>query len=183
VEDRWEHPVIHVSWTDACAYAAWAGGRLPTEAEWETAAKAGRKDPRFPWGNEEPEARSERCCNIWQGEFPRSNTRLDGYRSTVPVDSYAPNDWGLFNMVGNTWEWCADTFKVRSLKRHARNLSRSQERFGVKTLKGGSFLCHRSYCYRYRIAARTGVPTDTSTGHVGFRIVRDEESGPIGGQG
>ena len=131
-------------------------------------------DARFPWGDREPDDTTFQPCNIWQGEFPDATIpRADGYAGTAPVDSFAPNSVGLFNMVGNTWEWCADAFRVRSLARAARERNEAARAAGERVLKGGSYLCHRSYCYRYRIAARTGVSADSSTGHVGFRLVFD----------
>ena len=173
IADRGDHPVVHVSWNDAVAFAAWAGGRLPSEAEWECAARGTLADARFPWGDRDPDDTTFQPCNIWQGNFPSHNARTDGYASTAPVDSFAPNSVGLFNMAGNTWEWCADAFRVRSLARTARERNEAARAAGERVLKGGSYLCHRSYCYRYRIAARTGVSADSSTGHVGFRLVFD----------
>lgn len=173
IADRGDHPVVHVSWNDAVAFAAWAGGRLPSEAEWECAARGTLTDARFPWGDRDPDDTTFQPCNIWQGNFPSHNARTDGYASTAPVDSFAPNSVGLFNMAGNTWEWCADAFRVRSLARTARERNEAARAAGERVLKGGSYLCHRSYCYRYRIAARTGVSADSSTGHVGFRLVFD----------
>lgn len=170
---RLDHPVVHVSWNDASAFAAWAGGRLPTEAEWEYAAAGGLTRARFPWGDREPDDVSFQPCNIWQGEFPTLNTRADGHLGTAPADAFAPNGYGLFDMVGNTWEWCADAFRVRSLTRAAKRRNEIARADGERLLKGGSYLCHRSYCYRYRIAARTGASADSSTGHVGFRVVFD----------
>ncbi|WP_405030202.1 formylglycine-generating enzyme family protein [Mycoplana sp. BE70] len=173
IAGRENHPVVHVSWKDAAAFAAWAGGRLPMEAEWEFASRGGLERQRFPWGDEEPtDARAERC-NIWQGAFPTRNTVADGFAGTAPVDSFAPNGYGLYNMVGNVWEWCAETFQVRSLKKAARERNLIARRENRKVLKGGSYLCHRSYCYRYRNAARTSNTPDTSCGHIGFRIVFD----------
>jgi formylglycine-generating enzyme len=175
---RGDHPVVHVSWHDAVAFAAWAGARLPTEAEWEYAACGGVLGARFPWGESEPDDAAFQPCNIWQGEFPHHNNGRDGYLGTAPVAAFAPNGYGLFNMSGNTWEWCADPFRVRSLSRaaSARNAQALQNR--ERLLKGGSYLCHRSYCYRYRIAARTGAGADSSTGHVGFRLVFDDAPAP-----
>lgn len=173
IAGRENHPVVHVSWNDAAALAAWAGGRLPMEAEWEFASRGGLERQRFPWGDEEPtDARAERC-NIWQGTFPTQNTIADGFAGTAPVDSFAPNGYGLYNMVGNVWEWCAEAFQVRSLKKAARERNLIARRENRKVLKGGSYLCHRSYCYRYRNAARTSNTPGTSCGHIGFRIVFD----------
>lgn len=172
--ERADHPVVHVSWNDAAAFATWAGGRLPTEAEWEFAAHGGVAGARFPWGDREPDDTSFQPCNIWQGNFPDRNSCADGYAGTAPVDAYAPNGFGLFNMVGNTWEWCADAYRVRSLSRAAKRRNEAARVAGERVLKGGSYLCHRSYCYRYRIAARTGASADSSTAHVGFRVVFDE---------
>lgn len=166
-----DHPVVHVSWNDAVQFARWAGGRLPTEAEWEHAARGGRGDVRFPWGDEEPNDSDTFPCNVWQGDFPNQNTCADGWAATAPAQSFDPNPYGLFNMVGNVWEWTADAYRVKSLKREVRR--RLEAMRGFKILKGGSFLCHRSYCYRYRIAARTGSSPDSTTAHQGFRIAWD----------
>lgn len=169
--DQPDHPAVHISWRDASAYATWRGGRLPTEAEWEFAARPS-PDAEFPWGNEEPSDTTV-FCNIWQGDFPRHNTLADGYAGTAPVRSFAPNAFGMYNMAGNVWEWCADPFRVRSLAKVARHRDRAAVAAGERLLKGGSHLCHRSYCYRYRIAARMGRPADTTTGHIGFRVAYD----------
>ncbi|HJZ33038.1 MAG TPA: formylglycine-generating enzyme family protein [Hyphomicrobiaceae bacterium] len=174
VSDRLGHPVVHVSWHDAVAFAAWAGGRLPSEAEWEFAAAGGLAGTVYPWGDREPDDSGFTPCNIWQGEFPTRNTATDGYLATAPADAFAPNGYGLFNMVGNTWEWCAEAFRVRSLARAAKARNARARAAGERVLKGGSYLCHRSYCHRYRIAARTGASADSSTGHVGFRLVFDQ---------
>lgn len=169
--DRPDHPVVQVSWNDARAYARWAGGRLPTEAEWEHAARGGAGDVRYPWGDEDPADTGPFPCNIWQGHFPRLNTVADGYRTTAPAQSFAPNGFGLFNMVGNVWEWTSEPFRVKSLRREVRERLAGMK--GYKLLKGGSFLCHHSYCHRYRIAARTGNSADSTTTHQGFRVVWD----------
>lgn len=171
VVDRGDHPVVHVSWNDAQAFARWAGARLPTEAEWEFAARGALDGGRFPWGDDEPSDDANLVCNIWQGSFPETNTAADGFAGTAPVDAFPPNGYGLNNMVGNVWEWCSDRFRVRSLKRDLRARDRDARSSDSKVMKGGSYLCHRSYCFRYRIAARVGSPPDTSTGHCGFRVV------------
>ena len=174
--DCWfpDHPVVQVSWRDALEFAEWAGGRLPTEAEWEHAARGGLGDVMFPWGDREPGDGEFQPCNIWQGEFPYKNLCLDGFAATAPAQSFNPNRYGLYNMVGNVWEWTSDPFRLRSLKRSSRQLA-AQLR-GAKILKGGSFLCHKSYCFRYRIAARGRNTPDSGAAHQGFRLVFGPES-------
>lgn len=164
-----DHPVVHVSWNDAQAYATWVGGRLAMEAEWEHAARGGLGDVPFPWGEAEPDDTSYQPCNIWQGTFPHNNTGRDGYLTTCPARSFEPNGYGLYNMVGNVWEWTAEPFRIASLKRGAKEQMKARR--GYKLAKGGSFLCHRTYCYRYRIPARTGNSPDSTTTHQGFRVV------------
>jgi formylglycine-generating enzyme required for sulfatase activity len=160
IEDRMDHPVVHVTWNDAAAYAAWSGLRLPTEAEWEYAARGGLVQARFPWG-EELTPGGRHMCNVWQGTFPTVNTLDDGYLGTAPVDAFPPNAFGLHNVVGNVWEWCADVFEPPGVAGDAR------------VIRGGSYLCHESYCSRYRMAARTSNTPDSSTGNMGFRCAGD----------
>jgi sulfatase modifying factor 1 len=173
IDDRADHPVVQVSFNDATAFAAWCGGRLPTEAEWEHAARAGvSTDPRFPWGDGEPDDETVHC-NIWQGRFPEHNTLADGYLGTSPVEAFAPNAAGLYGMSGNVWEWTADPFRIRSLGKQAKQRNELATRNRDKVVKGGSFLCHKSYCYRYRIVARSSMSPDSATSHTGFRICYD----------
>lgn len=170
---RENHPVVHVSWNDAMAFAAWAGGRLPGEAEWEHAARGGLARATYPWGDAEPDDEAVMPCNIWQGQFPMLNTARDGHVGLAPARSFAPNGYGLFNMSGNCWEWNADAFRIRSLKKEAQARNERAANENHRLLKGGSYLCHKSYCYRYRIAARIGNTPDLTTGHTGFRLAFD----------
>ncbi len=166
-----DHPVTQISWHDAAAYAAWVGGRLPTEAEWEHAARGGLGDVPFPWGDAAPGDAGPYPCNIWQGRFPDMNTGADGHARTAPAEAFDANGFGLFQMCGNVWEWTSDAWRVRSLRKSAR--SRAGAMRGYRVSKGGSFLCHASYCFRYRIAARSGTSPDSATPHQGMRIVWD----------
>lgn len=176
VDDRLDHPVVHVSWNDAQAFAAWAGKRLPTEAEWEYAARGGLEQERYPWGDQLTPSGRHRM-NVWQGTFPTVNTAEDGYRGTAPVTAFEPNGYGLFNMTGNVWEWCADWFsatypaeaRAQKLRDNPRGPSTGEQR----VMRGGSYLCHRSYCFRYRVAARSSNTPDSTTGNLGFRCVRN----------
>ena len=172
-EEIANHPAVHISFHDATAFAAWAGGRLPTEAEWEHAARGGLEDPRYPWGDREPDDTGFTPCNIFQGRFPDADTGKDGYCGTSPVRSFPSNGYGLHDMAGNVWEWCSDAFRVRSLRKAARLRNGSAARDGQRVLKGGSFLCHRSFCWRYRIAARNGGAPDSGAAHIGFRLAYD----------
>ena len=173
VADRADHPVSHISWEDANVFAKWAGGRLPTEAEWEYAARGGLPDPKFPWGDKEPDDTSFMPCNIWQGRFPEENTLADGWIGTSPVTAFPPNGAGLFDMAGNVWEWTVEPFRIRSASRFATQRNEASRTLGQKLMKGGSFLCHISYCYRYRIAARLALVADSGACNSGLRVFYD----------
>lgn len=168
---RADHPVVHVSWHDAQAFCAWAGKRLPTEAEWEYAARGGLVQQAFPWGNEREPDDTHRM-NVWQGAFPATNTLADGYLGTAPVDAFPPNGYGLHNMTGNVWEWCADWFDPGYYRRSPRHDPTGPARGSLRVMRGGSYLCHDSYCRRYRVAARSGNGPDSSTGNLGLRCVQ-----------
>ena len=173
VDARSDHPVVHVSWNDANAYCAWRGARLPTEAEWELAARGGLAGKAFPWGDE-LEPGGEHRMNVWQGDFPARNTAADGFAGTAPVDAFPPNGYGLHNTTGNVWEWTADWFHPTFRQRDRRRDPRGPARGTSRTQKGGSHLCHASYCRRYRVAARQASTPDSSTGNVGFRCAADD---------
>ncbi len=168
LEGRMDHPVVHVSWNDAVAYCEWAGKRLPTEAEFEYAARGGLEQTLYPWGDELTPG-GEHRCNIWQGRFPDVNTAEDGYLGTAPARSFPPNGFGLFNMVGNVWEWCADWFSPDYHMDGPRVNPAGPPEGQARVTKGGSYLCHDSYCVRYRLSARSSNTPDSSTGNMGFR--------------
>jgi formylglycine-generating enzyme required for sulfatase activity len=182
-----DHPVVHVSWDDANAYAAWAGKRLPTEAEWEYAARGGLASQRFPWGDDAPSETDGTKANIWQGAFPTRNTKVDGYDRTAPVKTYPPNGYGLYDVAGNVWEWCADWYRADA---YARRQGVTTNPAGPDTFwdpneplapkrvtRGGSFLCHVTYCESYRPAARRGTSFDSGMSHLGFRCVVSKSAG------
>ncbi len=185
LEGKDDHPVVHVSWYDAAAYAKWAGKRLPTEAEWERAARGGLDRKRNVWGDQRPTDK-DIFANIWQGKFPHQNLAVDGHARTAPVRSFKPNGYGLYDMAGNVWEWCSDwyrpdEYRVRAGKKVVnpqgpeRSFDPDQPYAPLRAQKGGSFLCNDSYCSRYRPSARHGNTPDTGMSHLGFRCAKSRE--------
>lgn len=189
INNRMNHPVVHIAYDDAAAYAAWANKRLPTEAEWEVAALGGKSGAIYPWGSRAP-TDNDSVANIWQGIFPWKNDEHDGYLRTSPVASYQRNEYGLYDMGGNVWEWCSDQFRADAYEMLADSLGKRvavspqgpttswdpDEQISSITkhvIRGGSFLCHASYCESYRVSARRGESPDTGMSHIGFRCVRD----------
>jgi formylglycine-generating enzyme len=169
---RMDHPGVHVSWNDARAYCDWAGKRLPSEAEWEYAARGGLEGKVFPWGDE-LEPGGEHRMNVWQGAFPRENTCADGFYGTSPVGAFPANGYGLHNMTGNVWEWCADWYSPDFHTRDRRTNPQGPPRGTGRSTRGGSYLCHHSYCRRYRVAARNSLQPESTTGNTGFRCAGD----------
>jgi formylglycine-generating enzyme required for sulfatase activity len=185
IDDRQDHPVVHVSYDDAVAYAKWAGKRLPTEAEWEFAARGGLEAKTYIWGDEKF-SENKPQCNIWQGEFPWKNTAKDGYVRTSPVKAFPPNGYGLYDMAGNVWQWCSDWFLPDVYARRAGqgvlvNPTGPAHSFDPRVRppervhRGGSFLCCDGYCFNYRPSARMGCTPDTGLSHVGFRCVQSSK--------
>ena len=170
IHERPEHPVVHISWFDAQAYCAWSGQRLPTEAEWECAARGGLHGKRYPWGDAPPQDGRTRC-NIWQGAFP--DRPAPGWTpGPLSARSFEPNAYGLYNMAGNVWEWCADAFTPHYHRLTAAHNPAFLRDSGRRSMRGGSFLCHASYCNRYRVGARNGNTPDSAAANSGFRVAR-----------
>lgn len=192
IENRMDHPVVHVTWKDVQAYAKWAGKKLPTEAEWEFAARGGHEGREFAWGDELVPAHGHQA-NIWQGEFPWQNLTDDGFEGTSPVGSFPANEYGLYDMIGNVWEWTVDWYapqhaeekhKACCIPKNPRGAAEAESydprqtlQIPRKVMKGGSHLCAPNYCRRYRPSARMAQPVDTSTSHLGFRcVIRGERT-------
>lgn len=182
IKGKEKHPVVQVSWDDAVAYAAWAGKRLPTEAEWEFAAKSGRKDAENVWGAADYDPKKPQA-NIWQGNFPAKNEVSDGYSQTAPVESYAPTPNGLYDMAGNVWEWCSDWYRpdayVHSEKKDPKGPGDSYDpdEPGIpkRVTRGGSYLCADCYCRGYRTSSRMKSSPDTGLAHLGFRCAKSAD--------
>ena len=182
LDDREDHPVVQVSWDDAVAYCKWAGKRLPTEAEWEYAARGGQAGKRYWWGDQDP-SDSVITCNIWKGHFPNQNLKTDGYERTSPVHAFKPNGYGLYDMAGNVWQWCSDNFRADTYAMEAAggvsvdppgpstSLDPQEPYTPKRVTRGGSFLCNASYCASYRVSARRGTSPDSGMSHLGFRCV------------
>jgi formylglycine-generating enzyme len=184
LDGKWNHPVVHVSYEDALAYATWAGKRLPTEAEWEFASRGGREQQRYSWGNDvNPQGKF--MANTFQGSFPANNLKEDGFEGSAPVKTFPSNEYGLYDMIGNVWEWTSDWYDANYFQTLARNAVTENPKGPEKSFdpnepyaqkrvtKGGSFLCANNYCLNYRPSARQGTAFDSGLSHIGFRCVKD----------
>lgn len=184
IEDRMDHPAVHIAWDDALAYAKWAGKRLPTEAEWEWASMGGDATAKYPWGNTPIDQATDKA-NFWQGIFPVKDLLLDGFGGTAPVKSFAPNAYGLYDMAGNVWEWTSDRYDANAYQQYALQGEISDpagsekyfdpmEPYAEKhIIRGGSFLCSENYCTGYRVSRRMSSSRDSGLCHTGFRCVKD----------
>ena len=173
IKGRKHYPVVHVTFSDASAYANWLGRRLPTEQEWEYAARGGISDAKFSWGDESPHTVKPKA-NIWQGTFPHNNDGIDGFQGVAPVGCFSPNNYGLYDITGNLWEWTETAYHAdRQMDYRSEGFDPRQPGVTLKTIKGGSFLCSDNYCQRFRPAARQGQDITLATSHIGFRTVAD----------
>jgi formylglycine-generating enzyme required for sulfatase activity len=172
LDGRGGHPVVHVSWFDAVAFCDWSDTRLPTEAEWERAARGGLEQMHFPWGDER-EPGGDHRMNVFQGRFPGDDTGADGWVGTCPVDAFEPNGLGLYNPTGNVWEWCRDWFDTGFYGHSPAVDPKGPGRGTHRVMRGGSYLCHESYCNRYRVDSRSANTPDSTTGNLGFRVAAD----------
>jgi formylglycine-generating enzyme required for sulfatase activity len=186
LEGRWDHPVVHIAYEDALAFAEWSGKRLPTEAEWEFAARGGLQPMEFNW-EKEIKSGGRFVANVFQGSFPNHNLQEDGFEATAPVKTFPPNGYGLYDMIGNVWEWTNDWYDTQYFQTLSQNAITEnptgpeksydpQEPFASKRVtKGGSFLCASNYCINYRPTARQATSIDSGQSHIGFRCVKDVE--------
>ena len=184
IDGKDNYPVVHISWYDAMAYSKWSGKRLPSEAEWEFAARGGRQNEKYPWGNEDVETGKSKA-NTWQGQFPQQNLNKDKFERSAPVRSFAPNGYGLYDMAGNVWEWCSDWYDARYYELIKTKINvdptgslesndPAEPAIPKKIIRGGSFLCNASYCKGYRVSSRMKTSPDTGLEHTGFRCVANK---------